>query len=88
MTERIVAAALRAHGVTLSLERPARHNHIFTAMFHAGQREFSLGAEQGFLTSEGRFVARPEALKIAIEAGQDPKMENAPYLGLFSEDLW
>lgn len=40
--------------------------------------------DQGFMTSEGRYVTRSEAAKIAMEAGQIHKETQL----LFSEDLW
>ena len=83
----IVAAAVRYRGLlTFSLPRPARHHNILHAMTAIGIAKGDM--EQGFLTSEGEFVNRLAALQIAITCGQNPKMENAPYLGLFSEDLW
>lgn len=39
--------------------------------------------DQGFITSEGNFVSREEAAKIATAAGQ---VSNINFL--FSEDLW
>lgn len=42
---------------------------------------------QGFVTSEGRFVDRREALKIAREAAQIVA-KTEPANRLFSEDLW
>jgi len=45
--------------------------------------------EQGFLTSENRFVNRKEALSIAISARQVNKKElHNQLIGLFSEDLY
>jgi hypothetical protein len=45
--------------------------------------------EQGFLTSNNRFVDRIEAMKIAIEQKQvlEENLYN-PRIGLFSEDLY
>jgi hypothetical protein len=40
---------------------------------------------QGFITSQGRFVDRAEAKKIAIKAGQIAESE---FPQLYSEDLW
>jgi hypothetical protein len=59
------------------------HNMLWLGVCH---RPFPGGPAQGFLTSDGRFVGRKEALEIAIKAKQilpqDGKNE------LFSEDLW
>ena len=88
--EKIVAAAISIEGVILSLPKPARHGHIM-----ASANEYVTGssqivtAQQGFLTSEGRFVNRIAARQIAYLAGQEPiysGQEGSPEL--FSEDLW
>lgn len=83
----ISTAAIKHKGMIFSLPRPNRHHHILHLMtdLGIGPREERI---QGFLTSEGEFVERLEALEIANACGQNPKMANAPHLGLFSEDLW
>ena len=43
--------------------------------------------EQGFLTSDGRFVDRVEGLAIALAAGQVITKHGNPNQ-LFSEDMW
>lgn len=69
--ERIVAAAVHAYGATWSLPRPARHHNVLWAIDGAGLDATAPGPEaQGFLTSEGRFVGRREAAKMAVDAGQ------------------
>ena len=42
--------------------------------------------DQGFLTSEGAFVGRRDAARIAVAAGQVAAPKWGP--DLFSEDLW
>jgi hypothetical protein len=42
--------------------------------------------EQGFVTSDGRFVGRKQAGCIAILAGQIERLKWPPLL--YSEDLW
>jgi hypothetical protein len=45
--------------------------------------------DQGFLTSQGRFVNRLNAMVIATESKQVlPKKLHNPLIGLFSEDLY
>jgi len=64
---------------------------IFEAKNHAiclqrmKQAKVSTGrdCEQGFVTTDGKFVDRHEAAQIAFEAGQTKKLESP----LFSEDL-
>lgn len=85
--ERIVAAAIKHTGVTVSLPRPARHGDIFITAGWMFRKVTVLPSHQGFLTSEGRFVGREEARQIAIDAGQCPGGP-AHARELFSEDLW
>ena len=44
--------------------------------------------EQGFVTSDGRFVDREEAWRIAVDAGQVTEVAQTSRRELFSEDLW
>jgi len=87
MTERIVAAACTIYGVIISLPPPARHHTLLSHLTEL-RPDIPVGPEaQGFLTSNGRYVARAEAARVAIEAGQiDASQLRAGRL--FSEDLW
>lgn len=91
---RIVAAAVRRqerHPETgqyqqliYTMPAPKRHHDILHHM--PGD---SLEAEQGFITSEGKFVGRKAALVIAAWAKQVNEKDTInPGAGLFSEDLW
>lgn len=75
----IKSAALRKNGVVYT---GLRHNEIFR------QRPFGelYDAEQGFVTDEGLFVTREQALAIANECGQIKK-KHPPYNKLMSEDI-
>lgn len=83
----IVAAAMRYKGVIASLPRPARHNNI---IHEIGSRippiEWPVSGETGFLTSDGEFVGRQDAMLIAKRAGQIAEEHEDP--NLYSEDLW
>ena len=86
MTERIVAAAMQIDGLTISLPRPAGHGEVMALATDA--INYTPAAEiQGFVTSEGRFVTRVEAMKIAHRAGQEFREKPRSHQ-LFSEDLW
>lgn len=65
-------------------ERPTRHHNIIHALYKIGIKNDS--REQGFLTSDGCFVGRKDAAKIAIKSRQIDKLKHPP--NLFSEDLW
>lgn len=87
---RIIAAAVRLNGVTLSLPPPARHYHIVNTLTETlgasdGVR-YASPDDQGFLTDDAKFVGRIEAMTIAREAGQIIKP--TLHRELFTEDLW
>lgn len=97
MPEIVTTAALLVNGVIWTLPRPARHHILLHAWAHAHwvhdpvtntghPRKVPTDAVQGFMTSEGRFVDRKEAERIARACGQ----LKGPMLGheLTSEDLW
>lgn len=68
---------------------PARHHTLMHPL--SDHTDTHLGpANQGFLTSTGRFVDRIEAMRIVIESNQPHMAEAILKLGgtLFSEDLW
>lgn len=84
---RIVAAAIY-HGATISLPPPARHHTILQSMSIVLKVDaVQVRPEnEGFLTSDGRFVNRVEGYYIAWKAGQLKESKVVPEL--FSEDLW
>lgn len=87
--ERILRAAIRhVEGDVYSVPPPGRHHDVIRNMGDRYQYRRSEGKhEQGFLTSEGRFVDRAEAWGIAERAGQLlPRATGAG--ALFSEDVW
>lgn len=95
LATRIVGVALRIGNVILSALPPARHHTLLMAHYtlaHTDRRPVVHPApeDQGFLTNEGRFVGRTEALQIAVAAGQMIERKPGQYDGpdLYSEDLW
>lgn len=79
------AAIIGRDGKIWSVPRPERHHHVIKLMVLFGYPTPVAGI-QGFLLSNGKFVGRKEAAKIAIEAKQIKKLNWPP--NLFSEDLW
>ncbi len=69
-----------------TLPPPARHHDIIAAMVEAGHSK-PIKGEQGFMTSEGEFVRRKAACRIARKTNQILK-KSGPEDTLFSEDLW
>ncbi len=73
-----------------------RHAHCIAVLKTlAGLRTVQFGPDsvgesvQGFMTNLNRFVERPEAMDIAVNAGQvEPTKLHNPLIRLFSEDLY
>jgi len=87
MYETIERAAVILDGEVWQLPRPARHHHILWAIDQVTGRGIEgIPANQGFVTSTGRFVGREDAARIAVLAGQviEPQYGRE----LYSEDLW
>jgi len=82
--ERIVAAACRRDGLVFFVEQPKRHDSVIAAGCKLGLETPARGAEQGFVTSRGRFVGRKVAAKIAWVSKQTKRRLK----GLTSEDVW
>lgn len=82
------AAIKLPSGFVATLPRPNRHSDILMQMM-AAQIKASEGT-QGFITSNGVFVTREEAYKIAHAAGQIIFQDGVtPTPGtLYTEDLW
>ncbi|CAA2139501.1 hypothetical protein [Hyphomicrobium sp. ghe19] len=88
--ERIIAAAVKIGDVALSMPPPARHwtiiNTLCGTLDKPDATRYAQPDDQGFLTDQGRFVSRVEALGIAWAAGQ---LKKAPTMReLYTEDLW
>lgn len=84
---KVVAAAIRYQGTVFSVPAPGRHHDVIRKI----REELNLTApvscdDSGFLLSDGTYVHRRDAGKIAIEAGQIQKLKWPP--DLYSEDLW
>lgn len=63
-----------------------RHCDAYAQMFHFGVKPD--GDIQGFVTDDGKFLDRKEALKHAIACGQLKDKKYKPDDALTSEDLW
>lgn len=76
-------AAVRVNGYVWLASRPNRHHTILQELAGktTGRRE------QGFIDSDGNFVDREEALRVAVAAGQLKADPIAPP-NLYTEDLW
>ncbi len=76
----ITEAAIRQDGKVITGKR---HDLVIKEMILKYGFDKIVG-EQGFVTSDGRFVDREEAANIAFVAGQIPEKKDC----LFSEDIW
>lgn len=75
-------AAVKIDNIIATVEKRGRHPDILLPLKEMG---VSIKGEQGFITSEGRFVDRGKAFEIAKKAGQ---VKEEDYWSLISEDLW
>jgi hypothetical protein len=89
----IVAAAIKEGRLVCSVARPGRHGDVMRQMATEGF-PIPIVGQQGFLTSDGLFVDRVEANRIAVIAEQT---KLGPCNGiafetvgreLYSEDVW
>ncbi|WP_079212666.1 hypothetical protein [Brucella pituitosa] len=81
--ERIVAAAIQLGELVITLPPPARHKNLITVI--SSELGQIVGSDQeGFVTSEGRFVSGTEAREIAIAAQQ----ADCDIGSLLSHHLW
>lgn len=73
----------------LEIEIGFRHHDIYQRFYNELSTKPN---DQGFYTSQGRFVTRKEGMKIAYECGQVDKekaiREDGTFNELFSEDLY
>lgn len=85
---RVVKAAIQILGEVFTVEPPGRHLDIITAYAEnigGTRRRYPMrSAVEGFVTSDGQFVTREEAAKIAFES----KQIRVGKVRLRSEDLW
>lgn len=86
---RITHVAIVYGGRLYSLPAPNRHHDVIRAIYEKTGQPV-MRNWQGFLTSEGKFVGRKEAVKIARRAGQlnVVRPKTSPRSILFSEDVW
>jgi len=89
-TEMIARAACQTRdGNIYHVPAPGRHHDVFAEMYKEGvTREEVLWADQGFVTTFGRYVDRTEALKIARDNNQIFRELPGNYTELYSEHLW
>lgn len=82
----IERVAIVHNGIIYSLPRPFRHHDVMKVIWlESGSSK--IDGEQGFVTSDGRFVTREEARVIAEEAGQLLDCARDSDI-LLSEELW
>ncbi len=87
--EVIICSAVRAKDG--KIVRGHRHNDAMRTLHYTPgyETEQPFGDDQGFMTSQNRYVNRSEACRIQIAAGIDSKAGRYDYSGeLYSEDLY
>lgn len=89
--ETIIGSAIRDRndGKVYKIDKPARHDDVMSVMRDVGIHTMHGEKEQGFWTSEKRFVNREDAFVIASTAGQIiEKTGGVDSKRLYSEDVW
>ena len=82
-----MAVAIRhENGSVATMPKPNRHGDVIHAMVSNGHSKPVKG-EQGFLLSNGEFVGRKFALRLARENGQ-LLLNRGLRSELYSEDIW
>jgi hypothetical protein len=92
----IIAAAIKIADVVCFIPKPARHHNVLHSLSKSfkGRTDRGYTEEvQGFLTDEGEFLDRLDAMGHCLNCGQTfvGRIRNPnSYMGpeLFSEDLW
>jgi hypothetical protein len=84
--EMIMRAAIQWKGRVYHYPIPARHHNVISRMAKIGFGPEAMH-DQGFLTSEGRFVDRVEGLTIA-KAAEQIQQKHGNVNELYSEDIW
>ena len=79
--DEILAAAVLEGETIYWCARPCRHHHVIAAKWRTDEAGFGADAVQGFLTKNGRFLDRAEALKLA--SGSETAVGE-----LTTEQLW
>ena len=83
--EKIITAAIQLTGnIIITIQNPGRHSDLMRYLASNGYGLTSM-SNQGFLTSDGRFVDRSEGHDIALSSGQTTDTDKTQ---LYTEDLW
>lgn len=85
---KIVSVAIRFDGKVWSLPSPARHHDVIRLIAESNGIGINGPDVQGFISSDGKFVGREKALKIALAVNQVLNINDVRAGQLFSEDLW
>lgn len=89
MKNQVERAAIIAHGVVFHGPRPMRHHDLIRAMAGIGVPTPINGCtDGGFLLTDGKFVRRHIAKRIAFDAGQVSYERFLSQRVFCSEDLW
>lgn len=81
----VETAAIRIGETVFTLPRPNRHHNVMWWLHVLGIRSRQMH-DQGFVLSNGQYVSRTLAAKLALGNWQVQKLIAAP--NLYSEDLW
>lgn len=79
-----IAIRHRESGAVFAITKPARHCHAIHELADCGEAAWAKG-EQGFITSDGKFLNRWQAARYALRTGQTERLVRDE---LISEDVW
>lgn len=80
-----VAIKHRETGKVFAMGKPARHDTVINALRKQEKFDHAKG-EQGFVTDQGIFLDRTQAMMHVVACAQPLKARGSSLL--FSEDLW
>jgi hypothetical protein len=90
-SEVIIAAAIKFGDLVCHVPKPGRHYNVLHKLSNmGGSYDIRETEVHGFLTDEGEFLGRLDAMRHALASGQTLMRRAGGYDGpeLSSEDLW
>lgn len=92
LVRKITGVAVKFRGMLFVLNAPKRHGDVLSMIlenYPDAPKPIGVPSDQGFVDSNGIFLSRDVAKKIAIASGQiNAEGLSRATSNLFSEDLW
>jgi hypothetical protein len=84
----IIGVAIKFNNRCWVLPKPNRHHHVIRKIAQTNGKGIDGPDIQGFYDSNGKFLNRKDALKVALHFGQVLDVSKLRGDNLYSEDLW